>query len=72
MKDYREEPLLVVLYAILLERIDFISHILNLYEVGAKIVLSQIDGQVLHVTLFGSAVDDQLGLHDLKFHHEKD
>ena len=61
-----------MLDAVLLKRIDFILHILNLYEVDANIILAKIDGQVLHVPLFGSVVDDQLGLHDLNCHREKD
>ena len=35
------------------------------------IVLTRLDGQAPHFPLFGSVIDDQLGLHDLKRHHEE-
>ena len=54
-----------------MERINIVSHILHLYEVGADIVLSRLDGQILHLPLFGSAINDQLGIHNLKQHHEE-
>ena len=64
--------MLVILDPILLEGIHFVSHILHLCEVGANIILAQINGWVLHLPLLVLVVDDQLKLHDLKRHHTKD
>ena len=58
------------LVPLFLEGINLVSHLLHLHEVGADVILARFDGQVLHFTVLGSVVDDQLGLHDLKCHHE--
>ena len=49
-----------------------ISHLLHLCEVGRIIILSRLDGQDLHLSLLGLVVNEKLGIHDMKFHHEKD
>ena len=37
-----------------------------------NVIIPQLDGNIRHFTLLGSVVDDQLGLHALKCHHEED
>ena len=64
--------MLIVIYPVLSEEINLISHILHIFEVGAKIVLKQLDVQILHSNHLGSVVNDHMGIHDLKCHHEED
>ena len=45
-------------------------HILHLLEVGADVVLTCLDGQILHFTLLGLVIDDQMGIHDFNRHNE--
>ena len=51
-----EELLLVVLDLVLLEEINFVSHILHLHEIDVNVILSQLDGQVLHIPLLSLIV----------------
>ena len=64
--------MLVILDPVILEEIDFVLHLLHLLEVGANVIFARLDGQVLHLPLLGSVVDDHLRLHDRKRHHKKD
>ena len=45
---------------------------MHLREVGVNVILALINGQVLHLPLVGLVADDHLGLHELKYHYEKD
>ena len=58
--------MLVILDPVILEEIDFVLHLLHLLEVGANVIFARLDGQVLHLPLLGSVVDDHLVLHELK------
>ena len=66
------KTLIVVIDDFLLEGINLVLNLLHLREVGANAILTQIDGQVLHLPLLGLVVDYQQGLHYLKCHHEED
>ena len=46
-------------------------HLLHLREVGANIVLARLNVYIFHFTLLGSVIGEQMGLHDLKCHHEE-
>ena len=35
------------------------------------VVLARLDGQILFFPLLGLVIDDQMGLYDLKRHHEE-
>ena len=54
-----------------MEGIDFIFHLLHIHEVGENIILARINVQVLYLPLLELVVDEQLWIHDLKCHHEK-
>ena len=47
-------------------------YLLHLFEVGANVILSRLDGQVLYLTLLGFVADDQLRLYEPNCHNKKD
>ena len=62
--------MLIVLDPVLSEGINLFSRLLHLCEVGTDVVFARLYGLILNLPLFGSVINDQLGLHDLKRHHE--
>ena len=63
--------MLIIFDPVFSEGTNILSNSLHLCEVGADVVIPQIDGNILHLPLFGLVIDDQLGIHNLKQHHEE-
>ena len=61
----------MVLDLILSEEINLVLHLLHIHEVGANVVIAQLDRHILHFPLLGLVINDQLGIDDLKCHHEE-
>ena len=54
-----------------MERINLVSHLLHIREVSADVFLTRLEFKILHFPLLGLVIDDQMGLRDLKCHHEE-